>query len=192
MASDEQSDSSNSGDLVNDRASAPASGNDSISRVLGRLQESRFNCSTTDAQWPVIVVNPFRYRRRQRPPASEVDDEALWPIPPPEDLSHHFTDADLERQIEKKFLSFVANSCDEQSNWRRLCRKVKLDQSSLWRLDQEYSNHVREYIYQLLLMWKRRHPEARVRDLVKILSESLMADAAVELKKYLASIHWND
>ena len=68
-------------------------------------------------------------------------------------------------------------------------RKLKLDPPSVTRLEENYHDNVREFIYQLLLTWKRRHPEVRVRDLIKVLSESKLQKPALELKKFFSSIH---
>ena len=68
-------------------------------------------------------------------------------------------------------------------------RKLKLDPPSVTRLEENYHDNVRELIYQLLLTWKRRHPEVRVRDLIKVLSESKLQKPALELKKFFSSIH---
>ena len=74
----------------------------------------------------------------------------------------------------------------------RAARKLKLDPPSVTRLEQNYGDNVREFIYQLLLTWKRRHPEVRVHDLIKLLSDSKLQKPALELKKYFSSIHWTD
>ena len=68
-------------------------------------------------------------------------------------------------------------------------RKLKLDPPSVTRLEENYHDNVREFIYQLLLTWKRRHPEVRVRDLIKVLSESKLRKPALELRKFFSSIH---
>ncbi|KAK7093300.1 uncharacterized protein [Littorina saxatilis] len=154
-----------------------------------QLHTPHLTAQNVGVQGPVILnMNPYaRYQpRHQRP---DVEDQALWTIPPQVDVSDQFSEDELNRTIEEKFLSFVANSCDDSANWRRLARKLKLDAPSLTRLEQNYGDSIREFIYQLLLTWKRRNPDARVRQLIKVLSDSKLQKPALELKKYFSSIH---
>ncbi|KAL8574783.1 hypothetical protein ACOMHN_035326 [Nucella lapillus] len=123
---------------------------------------------------------------------ARVVDQALCVFPPPEDLSHQFSQTDLDRAIERKFLSFVANACDDDTNYRRLARNVELEQGLSRRLQDDYGRHVREYVYQLLVSWRQRHPEAKVRDLVTLLSESKLPHSAEQLNNYFSTIAWRD
>lgn len=149
----------------------------------------RVNAVGVRAQNLTVMASMTYGHYQRRPPADDVEDQALREPRPIEDVSCEFSQDELDRHIEEKYLSYVANSSGAYPNWRRLARKLQLDQATVDRLEHENSDNVREFMYKMMLSWKRRHPSYKVKDLVHVLCHARLHEAARELKKYFRSLH---
>ncbi|KAL8594621.1 hypothetical protein ACOMHN_011361 [Nucella lapillus] len=132
---------------------------------------------------PLIILS-YGYRMQHYEPTDQSRDEALRARVPPEDLSHLFKNADLDRGLEEKIFIQVAKSFDGKGNWRWFARRLDTDKAVFNRLETNYSHEVRELVFQLLIFYKKRFPLKKIGDVVKALCFSRNYDQARALKDY--------
>lgn len=147
------------------------------------IRVSDVKADVINAPGPIIILS-HAYRMQHYTPSPNSRDEALKPIPPPEDLSYLFKPEDLKRGLEEKLFIPVAKAFDDQCNWRWFGRKLEIDTPVFNHLNMMYSCNVPELVYQMLVFYKRKNPLKTMGDVVKALCNSRNQIPVKALKKY--------